>query len=54
MVGLHAGNVPLGMANRTRVDSKPENAFQSHRMAKGQMSAFVSQKSHLFLSNFSN
>ena len=28
------------MANRTRVDDKPENAFQGHSEVKGQMSAF--------------
>ena len=46
MVGIHAINVPLDMANRTRVDDKPENALQGHRKVKGQMSAFLGQKSH--------
>ena len=34
MVGIHAINVPLDMANRTRVDDKPENALQGHRKVK--------------------
>ena len=41
MVGSHARNVPLGMANQTRVDDKPENALQGHKEVKGQMSAFL-------------
>ena len=45
MVGIHAINVPLDMANRTRVDDKPENALQGHRKVKGQMSTFWGQKS---------
>ena len=46
MVSIHARNVPLGTANRTRVDDKPENAFQGQREIKGQMSAFLDQKSY--------
>ena len=34
-------NIPLDMANRTRVDDKPENALQCHKKVKGQMSAFL-------------
>ena len=41
MVGIHAINVPLDMANRTRVDDTPENALQGHRKVKSQMSAFL-------------
>ena len=41
MVGSHARNVPLGIANQTRVDDKPENALQGHKEVKGQMSAFL-------------
>ena len=48
MVGIHAKNVSLGMANRNRVDDKPENACEGHREVKGQMSAFWDQKSCLF------
>ena len=42
-VGIHAikFNVSLDMANRTRVDDKPENALQGHRKVKDQMSAFL-------------
>ena len=39
MVGIHAINVSLDMADRTRVDDKPENALQGHRNFNGQMSA---------------
>ena len=46
MVGIHARNVLLSMANRARVDEKPENAFQGHREVKGQVSAFLGQKSY--------
>ena len=41
MIGIYAINVPLDMANRTRVDDKSENALQGHRKVKGQMSAFL-------------
>ena len=41
MVGIQAINVSLDMANRTRVDDKPENALQGHRKVKDQMSAFL-------------
>ena len=34
------------MANRTRVDVKLENALQGHKVVKGQMSAFLGQKSY--------
>ena len=34
--------------NRTRVDDKPENAFQGHSEVKGQMSAFFSQKTYIW------
>ena len=28
---VHARNIPLSMANWTRVDDQPDNAFQGHR-----------------------
>ena len=43
MVGTHARHVLLGMAKRTRVDDKLENAFQDHKEVKGQMSAVLDQ-----------
>ena len=44
MIGIHARNISKDRANRTRVDDKPENAFQCHSEVKGQMSAFLSQE----------
>ena len=52
MVRIRARNIPWDTVNRTRVDDKPENAFQGHREVKGQMSAFLSQKTYVCFLNF--
>ena len=47
MVGIHARNVPLSMANRNRVDDKPENAFMVTASSKVNECIFGPEKKTL-------
>ena len=47
MIGIHAINSPKDMANRIRVEDNPDNACHGHNEVKGQMSAFLSQKTYV-------